>query len=173
MQDLTSIGFTRKTHGIAGEISLKVEEHFIEDLLQTEVVFLGIQGKPIPYFVEGIRFTDKLLLKLEEIDSKELAQELVSKEIFLRTEDMLPEEQRQIMTDSLQYADLLDYTIIDDVAGKIGTIEAIEEFPQQEMAALTYEGREILIPLNEQLILQIDAKAKEVHMQLPTGLLQL
>jgi 16S rRNA processing protein RimM len=43
--------------------------------------------------------------------------------------------------------------------------------PQQEMAFLDYRGREVLIPLNEQLIISIDETQKHILMDLPEGLL--
>ena len=57
--------------------------------------------------------------------------------------------------------------------GLLGAIEAIIEYPQQEMAALTIEGKAVLIPLNEQLIISIEAETKVIRMDLPEGLLAL
>jgi ribosomal 30S subunit maturation factor RimM len=41
------------------------------------------------------------------------------------------------------------------------------------MAIVVYEGREVLIPLHEDLIVEADHEAQVVTMRLPEGLLEL
>ena len=40
MNELVKIGNTQKAHGIKGELKLNVEEHFIDDLLDAEAIFV-------------------------------------------------------------------------------------------------------------------------------------
>jgi 16S rRNA processing protein RimM len=45
--------------------------------------------------------------------------------------------------------------------------------PQQEIAVVVYQNKEVLIPLNEKLIVSIDEDKKVILMDLPEGLLTL
>ena len=63
--------------------------------------------------------------------------------------------------------------MIDKEVGEVGVIEEILDMPQQEMTLIRYKKREVLIPLNEELILEIDEKKKQVMVDLPEGLLDL
>jgi 16S rRNA processing protein RimM len=45
--------------------------------------------------------------------------------------------------------------------------------PQQEMAFVIHNGREVLIPLNESLIVSVDRENKTLLMDLPEGLLDM
>lgn len=63
--------------------------------------------------------------------------------------------------------------LVDQNAGEIGHITEVLEMPQQEMAAVQYQGREVLIPLNEQFIIEVDHATQKVLMDLPEGLLNL
>ena len=45
--------------------------------------------------------------------------------------------------------------------------------PGQELALLYFHDQELLIPLNEDLILNIDKKRQHIDMRLPDGLLDL
>ena len=45
--------------------------------------------------------------------------------------------------------------------------------PQQEMFAITYKKRELLIPVSKDYIVKIDHDKKEILMDLPDGLLDL
>ena len=41
------------------------------------------------------------------------------------------------------------------------------------MAVVDIEGRDVLIPLSDQLITEIDKDQKIIHMEIPEGLLEL
>ena len=43
----------------------------------------------------------------------------------------------------------------------------------QWLAKLTYEGKEVLVPLIEQMILDVNVRNKFIRMDLPEGLLEL
>jgi 16S rRNA processing protein RimM len=173
MDNLVKIGFTKKPHGLKGEIKLQIDDHYMEDLLETDVVLLTIKGKPTPYFIEDIRVGNAIIAKFEDVDSVEAATEIGSKELSLREKDILADEERTFEEEEgMEYADCVGYKIMDgDVV--VGTIEEVVEFPQQEMAILTREGKDILIPLNVAFVLRRDDAAKTIFMDLPKGLLEL
>lgn len=174
MEEYIKIGTTKKPFGVKGELKVDIQEAYLEDFLHAKVLFIKRRGKPVPYFVEDIRVAGMPLVKFEEISSKELAGELGGSELLLRLTDVLPEEQRQLeVEETSEYSRLLGYEILEAVAGRVGRIEEILEFPQQEMAALTYQGKPLLIPLNPHFIDSIDPQKKIVQMTLPEGLLDL
>lgn len=173
MNEHQSIGFTKKTHGIKGELKINIEDRYLEDFAQAEVLFLGLAGRKIPYFIEYINFENPFTVKFEDNNSKEAALELTGKEIFMRTKDLLLEEEKVLEIEGLFYEKYVDFQIQDATLGVIGKIEAIIEYPQQEMAAISIDGKEVLIPLNEQLITSIEETTKMILMDLPEGLLEL
>lgn len=171
MDQLVAIGFTKKTHGAIGEIKVVVKDEFLEDFLEAEVVFIPLQGKPAPFFVEHIREAGDLLAKFEEIDSPAAATQITSKELFLREQDL--HHFTEMEEDSLFFSQLKGFDMIDSEKGRVGKIENIIELPQQELAEITFNEREILVPLHEDLIVSIDKKSKKITLRLPEGLLDL
>lgn len=172
MDEFVKIGRTQKPHSIKGELKLNVEEIYVEDLFAVEAVFLEIKGQKVPYFVEELQEGNAMILKLEGIESRNAAEELAHKDLFLRRKDInLPDE--VIASGGLRYKHLEGYIIFDEEAGEVAEIEEVAEFPQQEMAYITYNNKTLLIPMNPNLILRIDAAAKKVYMDLPEGLLEL
>lgn len=170
-----NIGYTKKTHGLKGELKLVVEERFLEDFLKNERIFLDVKGAKIPYFIANVRGTGEMILKLEDVDSLESAYALQSREVFLREQDLVPDHRREfeIEEETLEYEHLIGFLLVDDTLGEVGFIEEVLEMPQQEMAFLKYKGREVLVPLNEQYTLSIDEKEKKVFVNLPEGLLEM
>jgi len=174
MQEYQSIGYTKKTYGVKGELKLNIPDRYLEDFAQAEVLFLGIAGRKIPYFVEYINFENPFTLKFEDCNSKEAAIELTSKQIFMRTKDLLPEEEKVLESEEGPfYEKYVDHLIKDKTLGQLGRIIEVIEYPQQEMAAILMNGKEVLIPLNEQLIISINEEAKIIEMDLPEGLIDL
>lgn len=169
-----TIGRTRKAHGLAGELKVSVEEKFLEDFLKNERIFLDVRGAKIPYFIAKVRGGGEMILKLEEVDNRDAAVALQSRDILLREQDIIPDHLREFEVeeeDTLEYGFLEGFTLADKNLGEIGTVGEVLEMPQQEMAFLQYKGREVLIPLNEQLIISIDESNKRLTMDLPEGLL--
>jgi len=174
MEAYQSIGFTKKTYGVKGELKLNIEDRYLEDFAQADVLFLNIAGRKIPYFLEYINFENPFTLKFEDFDSKESAIELTGKEIFMRTADLLTEEEKVFeVVGNLVFEKYIQFKIKDKTLGTIGIIEEIIEYPQQEMASLIFQEKEVLIPMNEALIVKIDAENKVIEMDLPAGLLAL
>ena len=172
MQNFIHIGKTHKTYGVKGEVKLHVEDKYLDDIEVLKVVFLKINGKEVPYFVDSLKMGSNILIKFEDINSPEEAHAVVSKEMYARVEDLTPLEE-STADDVLAFSKYTGYTIIDEEKGRVGVISEVVEFPQQEMAVVNYQGREILIPLNNELILKEDQGAKKLTMALPEGLLEL
>ena len=170
-----NIGHTRKTHGVNGEMKVAIEDRYLEDFLKNERIFIDIRGVKVPYFVASVRGKGDMILLLEEVISKEAAFALQSREIHLRETDLIPDHQRELEIEpeeELEYAHLVGFQLMDKTLGEIGSIREVLDMPQQEMAFLDYQGREVLVPLNIQLIVSIDQKSRTVHMDLPDGLLE-
>lgn len=168
-----NIGYTKRTHGIGGELKLVIEEQYLEDFLKNERVFLDVKGAKIPYFVANVRGKGEMILKLEEVDNREAAYLLQSREVFLREQDLVADHERELENEgeTLEYEHVTGFLLVDKTAGEVGLIEEVLDMPQQEMAFLKHRGCDVLIPLNEQFVTSIDEKAKKVFTDLPEGLL--
>ena len=55
----------------------------------------------------------------------------------------------------------------------LGQVEAVIEQPQQILLQLSIRQKEVLIPLHENTLKNIDRKKKQVHVVLPEGLLDI
>lgn len=171
MDNLISIGYTKKPHGLKGELKVQIEEVFVDDFLEADTIFLEMKGKKVPFFIENAREGNEILVKLEEVDSRETADTLSGKEIFLREEDIdLTEDEEETEEDFSEY---IGFEIQDIALGPIGIIEEIIEYPQHSVAVISYQNREVLIPMNRVFIRDIQPDKKILIMELPQGLLEL
>ncbi len=171
-QVFISIGFTRKTHGVKGELKCSVGEDFEEIVTKKGRVFLDQRGRKLPYFVESIRGAGEPIIKFEDVNNREDALLLQAREMFLLEAD-LPLDFIVEDEEELVFGYLKGYGLVDKTLGPVGVIDEVMEMPQQEMAVVRYKGREVLIPLNERLITKIDEAERKVWLDLPEGLLDM
>lgn len=163
------VGILGKTHGLKGELKFRIEEEYIDDFNEAKVIFIKNKGHHAPYFIESIRSSS--IIKFEDTDNVEAAKILQSLPIFLKEEDISIAAAEPL--EELIYQYIKGYKMIDDLLGELGEIQAVEAYPQQEIAIVSYQNKEVLIPLNEFVILNIDEDCQEVRVSLPEGLLEI
>lgn len=172
MEEYITIGHTKKTYGVNGGLKAHIEDQYLEVLVNAEVVFLKINDKPTPFFIEGIEETNQLVLFFEDVTSKEEAHPFCAREIQVRASDL--QDVHLLPPDSPgNYLELMGYEIETKERGTIGTIKEIVELPEQHLAVIQYQNKEVLIPLNDQFIKQVDENNKIIKMELPEGLIEL
>jgi 16S rRNA processing protein RimM len=170
-EEFIEIGYTQKAHGLKGEIKIFIEDAFLDEMEHLEVLFLEVRGNVLPFFIEEKRGVDMDIVKLEDVNDKEAAGKLKASKIFVKESDLRywEEEEEQ----ELFYNHCTGYEVIDVIDGSLGVIEEVLEYPQQELAIIMVNGREILLPLNEHTVLEMDADKKQIKVEMPEGLLDL
>jgi 16S rRNA processing protein RimM len=161
------IGRTGRPHGIRGELSLIVDDHYLDDLERARAVLIG--DPPIPYFIERLIGGGKPRVKLETFDRREQVRLLANRPLHLPAEEVA-----QVGTgEETPYDRLVGYHISSPDYPLLGPIEAIVDLPEHYLAEITHAEKEVLIPLHPDLIERIDEGKKTVLMDLPLGLLDI
>jgi 16S rRNA processing protein RimM len=83
----------------------------------------------------------------------------------------LPEEQFKQYAHRQAPASLLGYQITEEDKEPMGLVLEVIEQPQQLLCRLQIEGKEVLIPLNEDTLVAIDHATRTITVRLPEGLL--
>ncbi|MBX2931580.1 MAG: 16S rRNA processing protein RimM [Chitinophagaceae bacterium] len=169
MSQYTQIGKIVATFGTKGEVIVQHSLGKKSTLKNVEAIFIEItKGNYIPYFISSVKAKNitESWIKLEGVDNKEMAHKLISKKVWLTEEDFRKQVAKQAAIK------LLDYTIIDNKT-VIGSVQKVIEQPHQILLSTLYNNNEALIPLNEATLLKINHTKKEIHVQLPDGLLEI
>jgi len=166
MKNYLPIGQFKKPFGVKGLMRVVIEDAYWDSFMDIEVLFVKERGHMVPYFVEQIEDSNQLLIKLEDVDSPEVAKVLSNQPVYVP--DDVIEMDEPVISEAL-----VGFKVIDMEQGVLGELLSLEEYPQQIMAVVAYQQKEILIPLHESLIDRIDPDKKELYMNLPEGLLEL
>jgi len=169
MQKYISIGHTKKLYGVKGGVRVNIKEDFLDDFSKTEVLFLDMEGRKIPYFIQEKIYGAPMRVIFENHTQREISQVLTGKEIFLQEDQATVKE----VTPDLIYTPYIGYVLQDEIIGEIGSIQDVLDYPHQEMALIQYKEQDVLIPLNKHIIKEIKEKDKIILVDLPEGLLEL
>jgi 16S rRNA processing protein RimM len=167
MTNYCNIGKLVATFGVKGEVILRHSLGKKTSLKGLEALFIELRkDELVPYFISQtkIKATDEVYLKLEGIETKEEAQKLLQKQVWLT------EEEFHRHTAKAAPISLLGFHIIDK-GTDIGEILEIIEQPHQLLCRIDWKGKEALSPLHEQFLQKIDKKNKKVMVELPDGLM--
>lgn len=169
IEDSFYIGYITKTKGLKGEVQLFFEYPEPQDL-DLDTVFLEMNGKLIPYFINQVKLQPNQTANIyfEDVDVVEKAERLIRKKVYLPNTKK-PERN----PDEFLITDLKGFLVIDQTRGELGEIVEIHEYPQQYVAVVPHQFREILFPLNDEFIVEIDDKKGILHVNLPEGLIDL
>jgi 16S rRNA processing protein RimM len=163
------IGYITKTKGLKGEVQLYFE-YDEPGLLDLDVVFADINGKMVPFFVSVYKMqpNNTCNIYFDDIDHIDKAQPLLRKKIYLPLTKM-PDRS----DDDFHYNDLKGFIVSDETRGELGEIIEINEYPQQFVATVSYQNKEVMFPLNEDMIIEIDEDEGTLLVDLPDGLLDI
>ena len=164
-----NIGKLVATFGVKGELILKHSLGKKTSLSGLETIFIEEKKEEfLPYFLEGARIKNEseIFLKLDGINSKESAQRLVQKPIWLTADDFHKFAARSAPIS------LLGYHVLNQ-GEDLGEILEVIEQPHQLLCRIELNGKEVLLPVHTETLQKVDKNKKQVFLDLPEGLLDI
>ena len=156
-----------KTFGAHGELLIRLRPEAPEEINLSEPVFIIIEGYAVPFYFKRFeaRGNHRALVIFDDMESMELAQELVGKPIELKRKN----DKQKNQPASASPFSLLHYHAVDEKAGEIGIVAEFIDIPGNPCLQLNDGMQEILIPFREEMM-TIDHKKKTITTNLPEGL---
>ncbi len=165
------VGFILKPHGIHGELVIRFQEEYYETLEENPTLFLEIDNLLVPYFIadEGLRFKsgESVITQLEWVDTDKKAKDLCGLSVYVDRDNVIEFE------DEMSPHALIGYQLFDETLGLIGEITEVNDFSGNVLLSVEYQGKEAMVPLNEDLIVRLDEDLHEIELRIPEGLFDL
>lgn len=167
--DCFYLGRVAKTHGIKGEVTIKLDVDDPGAYLDLKYILLEINKVLTPFFIEKLTPSgDKFFVSIQDIGTVEAASALTGKSVYLPLE-LLP----KLSGKQFYYHEVNGFTVVDAEKGELGPIQEILEYPTQAIIQVMRDGKEILIPILDQVIQKVDRKAKKLYVKAPEGLIDM
>ena len=167
------LGYISKVIGHKGELAFKLDVDSPSVYQGIDAVLVQIMPQDqslVPYFItqSKLQAKDILRCKVEGIDNASDAKALVGKSLFLPIE-LLPE----LKGDQFYFHEVIGFEVIDEEKGSLGKIEKVLEYPQSNLFSITKGEKEILIPINDETIVEVDREKELIKVKAPEGLVDL
>jgi len=164
------LGYVAKVHGLRGEVNVMLDVDYPEDYEDLKHLFLEQKGRLIPFFLEHfvLQPGNKALAKFEDLNTIDQVEVLVGSEVYLPLTEL-----QELEEDQYYFHELIGFEVFDETRGLIGPVQIVYDLETQDLLGVTHQGKEVLIPIQDGIILKVDKAAKKVFCQLPDGLLEI
>lgn len=157
-------------YSFKGEILVKTDTDNINSYTSLSNIFIDIDNRLIPYFVNKCLVHKSSLLRfnLEDVSDEQFANSLLRKKIYLPLE-LLP----NLDGNKFYYHEVIGFKMIDKKKGEIGTILKINDQTAQPLFEVSNGNKTLLIPLHDDFLIKLDRINKSFSVDLPDGLVDL
>jgi len=161
------IGKVLKPQGIKGEVKAEIITSFPEHFGQLSDIYIerDVHSK---LHVENTWFSKNfVVIKFKEIESRNDAEELRGKYLYIAAEDLYPLEE-----DEFYHHQLLGLKVYDQDNMYLGIVKEIESYPLNDILNIESENKEtFLIPVVKDFIKEVDLQSQKVTVHVVEGLL--
>lgn len=168
IKDCFYLGKVTKPWGVKGQMVLFLDVDSPEEYAELDSAFVEVKDKLVPHFfhIDSLN-GNKAVVTFEEI-SVEQASALVGHELYLPL-DLLP----KLEGNKFYFHEVLGFRVIDGEKGDVGTLEQVIEYPAQPLFQIMKNGVEILVPVIDEVVANVDREQKIIYINAPKGLIDL
>lgn len=163
------IGKIVKTHGLNGMVAIKLDDSDLLDLNSLDYVFVEINNRLIPYFIESLNDrSTKITVKFYDVDSVEQAENVSRYRIYIE-KDWL----KELEPDDFYYHEIEGFNVVDQNEGLVGTVVSVVENPAHDLLEVKTETGIVLVPIVDHIVCETDRDARVININAPEGLFDL
>ncbi|HLW30170.1 MAG TPA: ribosome maturation factor RimM [Brumimicrobium sp.] len=170
--DCFNLGYVAKLHSYKGEVSLFFDATNPDDYATLDAVYIDLDGILTPFFVESIEMKNNgfAKVKFEGVDSENDAKIILKKELFLPLELLTP-----LSGKNFYDHEIIGFKVIDEKFGEVGEVVQVMDYKINPLLQVqnTELDKEVLLPLGNDLVQNVDRVKKEVHVRAADGLIQM
>lgn len=162
------LGTILKSHGTKGDLVIGTSFEIPQNFKMPESVFLVIDGLPVPFFIEhySIISDETIIVKFESINEKEQVSQYYN--CSVRMESKYFKKIKVIPNIN----SLIGYTVLDDELNELGKVSDFMDIPMNPLLQIDYKDKEILLPINNDTLLDFNEKEKRIVLFVPDGLIE-
>jgi len=164
-------GALTKTNRKTGEITVLLEKNQPAIENDLKYIFIEIDGGMVPFAIAeiGVVSPEYFRVLLQDYSEPDRVQRFIGCKVFLPSSQTTPTSKSQL----IDFDEIIGYKIYNENNTFIGIVKDVLESPEQKILQIFRNKKEILIPLVDEFILGFDQEQKNIHLDLPYGLVDL
>ncbi|WP_281542157.1 ribosome maturation factor RimM [Maribacter aestuarii] len=169
-EDCFYLGKIVSKYSFKGEVLVKLDTDDPEVYENMESVFVSLGNNLVPFFIDRCRLHKSNLLRIdfEEVKTESDADRIMGSSLYLPL-NMLP----TLSGNKFYFHEVIGFTVMDEVHGDIGIIQSVNDSTAQALFEVLKGDKQLLIPINDEIIRKVDRETKIVHVATPPGLVEL
>lgn len=169
-EDCFFLGKIVKKYSFKGELLVTLDTDEPEMYTEMESVFVEVNHNLVPFFIESASLHKSRMLRVqfEDVYSEAEADQLIGSELYLPL-DLLP----PLDGDKFYFHEIIGFKVTDVNKGDIGQIVAVNDQTAQDLFVIDFKGTEVLIPINDNFIKEVNRDNKTIVLDTPEGLIDL
>lgn len=167
MEKLLRVGVITQTHGLRGEVKVYPTTEDAKRFKKLKEVVIDTGKEQIDMEIESVKFFKNLVIvKFKGIDNINDVEKYKKSEIYVSRENAIPLEEGEYYI-----ADLIGLKVMSDEGEDLGVLDDVMQTGANDVYVVKKKGHpELLIPVIDQCILNVDIEGGEVLVHLLPGL---
>ena len=167
MEDMLRVGVFANTHGVRGEIKVFPTTDDAQRFKKLKKVYLDTGKEKMELEITSVRFFKNLvILKFKGIDNINDIEKYKGKDLLVTREQAVPQEE-----DEYFIYDIIGAKVVTEDGKDFGELKEVLQTGANDVYVVeTTEGKEILLPVIDECILDIDIDNKIVTAHIMPGL---
>ena len=168
-EECFNLGYISRRVGNHGDLAFVLDVDDSSRYKKLESVFIEINNSLIPFFIKKLAVSGSFCtVTLDGLDTLERADELVKSGLYLPLSFLPP-----LTGKKFYYHEMPGYLAIDKTYGELGIVKGILDFPNQAVFQIIKDKNEILVPVKDDFIVNIDRTLRILSLDAPEGLIDI
>lgn len=170
-EEVYKIGLFNKPHGIHGELQFTFTDDIFDRVDDCDYLVCLLDGIYVPFFIEEYRFRSDstALVKLEGVDTAERARMFTNVEVYFPVKHAEEAEEGE-----LTWNFFIGFQMKEVNHGNLGEVVDVDTATINTLFVVErQDGEELLVPAQEEFIVEINQQQRVITVELPDGLLHL
>lgn len=169
-QSTSAVARISKSYGVNGEVVLKLYDTFPSEVNFEEPLFVEIDELRVPLFLSSFvtRGRDKAVAQFCDLESELRMSEFIGMEISMYDSSL--DEVEEEDDEELYFEDLVGYKMFDTLSHRMGEILSHLDYENNPIFVVDFDGTEVMVPANDDIIADIYVDANVVEAEVPEGL---
>ena len=169
-EDCFYLGKIVSKYSFKGEVLVKVDADEPDLYENMESVFVSLGNNLVPFFIKKCQLHKSSLLRIrfEEVLNESDADKVMGSKLYLPLK-FLP----KLTGNKFYYHEIIGFSLEDNLHGNIGIITNVNDTTSQALFEAEKDGKQLLIPITDDIITKIDREKKTIFVTTPEGLVDL
>jgi 16S rRNA processing protein RimM len=167
MEDFFRVGVIANTHGIRGEVKIFPTTDDVKRFDYLKEAYIDAGKEKIKVEVSNVRyFKNLVIVKFKGIDNINDIERYKGKDLLVTRENALPLEEGEYYL-----ADIIGANVYTEDGILFGSLEDVIETGANLVYSVQHEGKEVLLPVIDDCVKEVNVEEKKVIVHIMKGLL--